>query len=117
YTCRAGTVTSRYYGETEELLGRYAWFLENAKEVSWPVGSKKPNDLGLFDMHGNGLCWCQETYGEYPEAKAEQIIDDIECGVRILPTVGRAMRGGSFGGPAGCVRVSPRPTALPAARL
>ncbi|HLN31251.1 MAG TPA: protein kinase [Gemmataceae bacterium] len=53
YGCRAQTVTSRYYGETEALLGEYGWYQTNAAERSWPVGRKKPNDLGLFDMHGN----------------------------------------------------------------
>ena len=52
YATRAGAVTSRYYGETEELLPKYAWYEKNSKEQTWPVGSLKPNDLGLFDMHG-----------------------------------------------------------------
>src|SRR5207245_1595842 len=62
YACRAGAVTSRYYGQTEELLGKYAWFFGNSQELTWSVGSLKPNDLGLFDMHGNVYCWCQERY-------------------------------------------------------
>jgi eukaryotic-like serine/threonine-protein kinase len=53
YATRAGAVTSRYFGETEELLPRYAWYVTNSQDRTWPVGSKKPNDLGLFDMHGN----------------------------------------------------------------
>jgi formylglycine-generating enzyme required for sulfatase activity len=70
YACRAGAVTSRSYGETEELLDRYAWYLTNAHERTWPVGSKKPNDLGLFDLHGNVYTWCQESYQDYPGRKA-----------------------------------------------
>ena len=50
-------MTSRYYGETEKLLEKCAWYLRNAKERTWPVGTKKPNDLGLFDMHGNVYAW------------------------------------------------------------
>jgi formylglycine-generating enzyme required for sulfatase activity len=70
YGCRAGAVTSRSYGETEELLDRYAWYFTNAHERTWPVGSKKPNDLGLFDLHGNVCTWCQESYQDYPGRKA-----------------------------------------------
>jgi formylglycine-generating enzyme required for sulfatase activity len=42
YACRAGALTSRYYGETEELLVKYAWYLQNSEDRTWPVGSKKP---------------------------------------------------------------------------
>jgi formylglycine-generating enzyme required for sulfatase activity/tRNA A-37 threonylcarbamoyl transferase component Bud32 len=70
YACRAGAVTSRYYGETAELLDRYAWYFTNPQERTWPVGSKKPNDLGLFDLHGNVYTWCQESYRGYPGEQA-----------------------------------------------
>src|SRR6516225_191938 len=53
FATRAGASTARYYGETEELLPKYAWYLRNSQEQTWPVGSLKPNDLGLFDVQGN----------------------------------------------------------------
>src|SRR5439155_22571080 len=53
YATRAGAATARYYGETEELLPKYAWYLKNAQDRPWPVGMLKPNDFGLFDAHGN----------------------------------------------------------------
>ncbi|HKA08201.1 MAG TPA: formylglycine-generating enzyme family protein, partial [Gemmataceae bacterium] len=65
YCCRAGTSTARYYGRSEELLPKYAWSLRNAKEHAWPVGSLKPNDFGLFDMHGNAWSWCSDSYLHY----------------------------------------------------
>ena len=43
---------SRYYGETEELLPKYAWYDKNGRDRSWPVGNKKPNDFGLFERSG-----------------------------------------------------------------
>jgi formylglycine-generating enzyme required for sulfatase activity/tRNA A-37 threonylcarbamoyl transferase component Bud32 len=69
YACRAGAVTSRYYGETADLLDQYGWYSTNAHERTWPVGGKKPNDLGLFDLHGNVYTWCQESYRDYSEGK------------------------------------------------
>src|SRR5262249_51913639 len=70
YANRAGAVTSRYYGESDELLGNYAWYFLNSNERTWPVGSKKPNDLGLFDMHGNLFSWCNDTLDSYPNGVA-----------------------------------------------
>jgi formylglycine-generating enzyme required for sulfatase activity len=97
YACRAGAVTSRYYGETEELLPWYGWYAKNSGERSWPVGRKKPNDLRLFDMHSNADTWCQESFhGDYPAAKEGERIDDNEGGLIINSAVGRVLRGGSF---------------------
>jgi hypothetical protein len=45
YACRAGTVTSRYYGVAIELLGKYAWYLANSQERARPGGGLLPNDL------------------------------------------------------------------------
>ncbi len=62
YACRAGAVTSRYYGASVKLLGQYAWFLRNSEERARPCGQLKPNDLGLFDLLGNVFEWCQDAY-------------------------------------------------------
>ncbi len=59
YACRAGTSTSRYYGPSFELLGKYAWY-STIDGHAQPAGSLVPNDLGLFDMLGNVYEWCQE---------------------------------------------------------
>jgi formylglycine-generating enzyme required for sulfatase activity len=96
YACRAGAVTARYYGETEDLLPKYAWYVKNAAERSWPVGGKKPNDLGLFDVHGNAYTWCQETYQSYPGAEGDRVIEDKEGKLGIVDTDFHVMRGGSF---------------------
>jgi formylglycine-generating enzyme required for sulfatase activity len=96
YACRAGAVTSRYYGESTDLLGKYAWFLENGEDRSWPVGGKKPNDLGLFDMHSNIFCWCQEGYKDDPGGNGKGAIDDKEDSLSIDPLAPRVLRGGAF---------------------
>src|SRR4029453_11169332 len=45
YATRSGTLTARYFGETDELLPRYARYNKNSQEKTWPVGSLKPNDF------------------------------------------------------------------------
>lgn len=90
-------MTSRYYGETEELLPRYEWYLNSAKgERTWPVGRKKPNDLGLFDMHGNAYTWCQDRHQDYAAAKGEEASEDKEDDLGIDSKEGRELRGGAF---------------------
>ena len=71
YATRMGAVTARYFGETDELLPKYAWYLKNSQNRTWPVGSLKPNDLGLFDVQGNMNSWCQESYEPYPRRKGD----------------------------------------------
>ena len=96
YATRAGAVTSRYFGETDELLPKYAWYMKNSQEQTWPVGSLKPNDLGLFDVQGNVFTWCQESYKGYPTKKNDEVAEDKEDELVITPTQSRVLRGGSF---------------------
>jgi eukaryotic-like serine/threonine-protein kinase len=66
YACRAGSETAWSFGSGPDLLGKYAWFVGNASSQSHPVGSLRPNDLGLFDVHGNVCEWCQDSYLPWP---------------------------------------------------
>jgi formylglycine-generating enzyme required for sulfatase activity len=117
YACRAGAVTNRYYGETEELLPMYGWYLKNSGERAWPVGSKKPNDLGLFDLHGNVYTWCQERYVvDYTRAKKGETIEDEEDIYSINNQNRRVLRGGSFNAHASNVRSACRYSNGPADR-
>jgi formylglycine-generating enzyme required for sulfatase activity len=120
YATRAGAKTSRYFGETEELLPRYAWYEKNSQRKIWPVGSLKPNDLGLFDVQGNMYTWCQEGYEEYKEylkGKEGEVVEDREDELVIASTRGRVLRGGSFVGRASGVRSAVRVDDAPADRV
>ncbi len=61
YACRAGTTTAYFWGDDAGPLDEYAWDVNNA-EKPMPVGKKKPNPWGLYDIHGNVAEWCIDHY-------------------------------------------------------
>jgi formylglycine-generating enzyme required for sulfatase activity len=66
YACRAGSETPWCFGAGLDLVGKYAWYSGNSAGQSHPVGTLRPNDLGLFDLHGNVWEWCQDRYVLWP---------------------------------------------------
>jgi formylglycine-generating enzyme required for sulfatase activity len=113
YATRAGAVTSGYYGETDELLAKYAWYNKSSKGKSQPVGILKPNDFGLFDVQGNVFIWCQESFKPYPSVKGDQPALEQEDGPSVSNSAGRALRGGSFDAQASYVRSASRINNVP----
>lgn len=107
YACRAGAITSRSFGNAEELLPKYAWYAVGGPDfIRRPVGLLKPNDLGLFDCLGNVL-----------EFTADLYVDPPVQGAR----VGREgdwyiIRGGAFWHPAFLIRGTSRIALPPSAQ-
>jgi serine/threonine protein kinase/formylglycine-generating enzyme required for sulfatase activity len=114
YACRAHAMTSRHYGESEELLGKYAWYAKNSFGKSMlPVGSLKPNDFGLFDMLGNALEWTQDKASYYPFARAGRPLEDKEQALDVLSDKARVLRGGSLSLPPMHIRSARRDRSPP----
>ncbi len=116
YSCRAGAETSRYYGLSNELLGRYAWYQANSRDHAWLGGNLLPNDLGLFDMLGNVFEWCQDgTNAPRPYTKGSEI-DNIENSEQVMEKHPRFLRGRSFNDQASFVRTAFRNQQQPSYR-
>jgi serine/threonine protein kinase/formylglycine-generating enzyme required for sulfatase activity len=117
YATRAGSTCSRYFGEAEDLLQKYAWYAKNSKEHVWPPGLLKPNDLGLFDAHGNVWTWCQEASKEYPNTNKSAVSEDGVGDLDVVATQGRVLRGGSYYNQASNSRSAYRDDDMPAYRI
>ena len=103
YAARAGTTTKYCFGDDESKLGEYAWYDGNSGSKTHPVGKKKPNPWGLYDIHGNVWEWLQDSwhdnYGGAPDDGSAW--EDGNSSSQVL-------RGGSWGNRARLCRSASR---------
>lgn len=102
YACRAGTSTTYGFGDDVAKLDEHAWHEENSEEEYHPVGTKKPNAFGLYDMHGNVAEWTQDQYVKYA---AGSQVDPLVVPTTLYP---RTVRGGGWSDEAPTLRSAAR---------
>jgi formylglycine-generating enzyme required for sulfatase activity len=79
YACRAGSTTSRYYGQSPDLDNYYAWTVRLALGGgTTPVGRFKPNDFGMFDMMGNIMEWIHDAAPDHSHTGAAREDEEPE---------------------------------------
>lgn len=88
--------TGYKYSGTSTDLSEYAWYSANSGGKIHAVGSKKPNDFGIYDMSGNVIEWCQDIYTNYSTGSPEIGKDE------------RVLRGGYYDSDAASVKSTSR---------
>jgi sulfatase modifying factor 1 len=104
YAARAGSQAKYFFGDDAGELGNYGWYSGNSSisgapeklylneliaASSHPVGRKKPNSLGLYDLYGNVWEWVNDRYGNYTPDRAQDPTGSTSGSARVF-------RGGSW---------------------
>ena len=94
YACRAGTTTAFHFGDDIAKLDDYAWHGDNSEFTYYPVGTKKPNPWGLYDMHGNVGEWVLDGFSEgYRNTIKDGAVNPWNISLTRYP---RIVKGGSW---------------------
>jgi formylglycine-generating enzyme required for sulfatase activity len=94
YACRAGTRTAYHFGDDPEQLDEYAWYYDNSNGTYQKIGTKKPNQWGLYDMHGNVAEWTMDQYiPDYYAFEGRPGENPFAAPTTLYP---RVVRGGSW---------------------
>ena len=94
YASRAGRSTKWFFGDDPSKIGDYAWYKDNGGAKSPPVGQKKPNPWGLYDMHGNVAEWVLDGFTDgYRKGIADGTLNPWNIPITRYP---RIVKGGSW---------------------
>lgn len=113
YACRAGSNTTYAFGNDSSRLGEFAWYKKNSGNKTHPVGIKRPNAWGLYDMHGNVDEWTIDQYvpNYYSQFATRTANNPVAEPVDLYPN---AVRGGAFNDNADKLRSAARIVSDPA---
>lgn len=109
YAARGGDKSKGYKFSGGNYIGNVAWCGDNSGDKTHSVGSKSPNELGIYDMSGNVYEWCQDWYGDYVDASQNNPTGPSKGRERVL------RGGGCYGSQKGC-RLSNRYSGKPGDR-
>lgn len=90
YACRAGATTPYFWGDDPSKAGEYAWYTENSKETTQPIGKKAPNKFGLHDIAGNVAEWVAKDDTNAPGVLRggafSEPVTSLRCAARMIET-------------------------------
>ena len=110
YAARGGNQSLHYKYSGSDNIGNVTWYYNNSGSSTHAVGTKSPNELGIYDMSGNVYEWCSDRNGDY-SAGAQTNPQGPSSGS------GRVLRGGSWDRDARGCRVSNRSNFGPSSRF
>ena len=106
FAARGGNKSKGYKYAGSNYLDEVAWYRDNSGSNTHPVAQKRPNELGLYDMSGNVLEWCEDWKGSYSSNAQTNPKGPTYDSYRVI-------RGGSWGNLARNCRVSIRGSFTP----
>ena len=109
FAARGGNKSRGYQYSGSNTIGDVAWYDGNSGSKTHAVGTKQPNELGIYDMTGNVLEWCQDWYDSYSSSPQTNPTGAVSGSFRVLC-------GGSWGNSAGYCRSSCRGSNTPGSR-
>ena len=83
YAARGGKKSRGYQYSGSNTLGDVAWYEGNSGSKTHAVGTKQPNELGIYDMTGNVYEWCQDWYGSYSSSPQTNPIGAVSGSSRV----------------------------------
>ncbi|MBO7382048.1 MAG: formylglycine-generating enzyme family protein [Muribaculaceae bacterium] len=106
YAARGGRKSKGYKYAGGNDVGQVAWYDNNSSSATHPVGQKSPNELGIYDMSGNVMEWCEDWYDDYTSSSQTNPTGPQSGSYRVA-------RGGSWNYDATSCRVSRRAYGIP----